>query len=155
MWNGNRRNTICIIWVIVRVSGTSECIFNHWATSCMYQRKRTKLHSWHRRNNSLFIMALKSLIMEVRCQFIFLYILSLSSYISKIYIYFFLLISLRIFIYLLIYFFCFLFQSQNSSRALQATSRYQNTQHASSHFYASHLHIFYISNDFDFSVLFT
>ena len=42
LWNRNRRNTICIIWVIVRISGTSECIFNHWTTPCMYQSKRIK-----------------------------------------------------------------------------------------------------------------
>ena len=37
-------------------------------------RKRTKMQSWHGRTNSLFTMALKSLIVVVRCQFIFLYI---------------------------------------------------------------------------------
>ena len=54
LWNRNRRNTICIIWVIVRISGTSECIFNHWTTPCMYQSKRIKRHSFCISCNSLF-----------------------------------------------------------------------------------------------------
>ena len=29
LWNRNRRNTICITWVIVRISGTSQCTSNH------------------------------------------------------------------------------------------------------------------------------
>ena len=113
-------------------------------------RKRTKMQSWHGRTNSLFTMALKSLIVVVRCQFIFLYIfiflILFVNVVKDIYLF------THLFI---LFFFYFLFQFQNPSRALQATSRYQNTQHASSHFYASHLHIFYISNDFDFYVLFT
>ena len=41
-----------IIWVIVRISGTSECVVKHWTTPCMYmyQSKKIKRHSWHRRN---------------------------------------------------------------------------------------------------------
>ena len=145
MWNGHRRNTICIIWVIIRISGTSECIFNHWATSCMYPRKRTKLHSWHRRNNSLFTMALKSLIMKVRCQFIFLsifiFLLLFCNIVKDIYL----------FTYLFIYLFCFSFKTlPEPYKPLQ-----DNKTHRMPRLIFTH-HIFIpFSNDFNFSVLFT
>ena len=51
LWNRNQRNTICIIWVVVRISGTCDCIINDWTTPCMCESKRIKRHSWYEQNS--------------------------------------------------------------------------------------------------------